>query len=187
VTKKSLNDGQNVVRSKIQKRKGVVSMEKAKVNEVSKMTLEEARKLPNDGKEKDGKFTSLTLKRGLVKDDGKEYIERRVFRNADMSDVVLYDLSLPLSWTQAKEMYGEQDCLDAIWTAKRIKTDGEKAGKGTADPEVTAQKASAKLVASLRKMGQDKAADEIEKVLKAQEDVKKNMKAHGFGGGTSRK
>ena len=156
-------------------------MEKAKLNEISKITLEVAKTLANDGKEVDGKFTSLTLKRGLVKDDGKEYIERRVFRNVDMTEVIVYDLPLPVSLTQAKEMYGEQDCLDAIWTAKRIKTDGEKAGKGTADPEVTAQKASVKLVASLRKMGQDKAADEIEKVLKARDEVKKGMKAHGFG------
>jgi hypothetical protein len=162
-------------------------MEKAKQNEISKLTLEEARKLPLDGKEKDGKFTSLTLKRGLVKDDGKEYIERRVFKNADMNDVVIYDLPLPLTLKQAETMYGEADILDAIWTAKRIKTDGEKAGKGTADPEVTAQKASAKLVASLRKMGQNDAADDIEKVLKTQAELKKGMKAHGFGGGTSRK
>ena len=156
-------------------------MEKAKQNEISKLTLDEAKKLPLDGKLVEGKPTSITLKRGLVKDDGKEYIERRVFKNADMSEVILYDLPLPLTLTQAKEMYGEQECLDSIWTAKRIKTDGEKAGKGGADPEVTAQKASVKLIASLRKMGQDKAADEIEKVLKEKEAVKKNIKSHGFG------
>jgi len=156
-------------------------MEKAKLNEVSKLTLEVAKTLKNDGKEVDGKFTSLTLKRGLVKDDGKEYIERRVFRNADMAEVIIYDLPLPLTLTQAQTMYGEADCLDAIWTAKRIKTDGEKSGKGTADPEVSAQKAGVKLVASLRKMGQDKAADDIEKVLKEKEAMKKNIKGHGFG------
>lgn len=156
-------------------------MEKAKQNEISKLTLEEARKLPLDGKVVDGKPTSISLKRGLVKDDGKEYIERRVFRNAGMAEVIVYDLPLPLTLTQAKEMYGEQECLDSIWTAKRIKTDGEKAGKGTADPEVSAQKASVKLIASLRKMGQDKAADDIEKLLKTQLEAKKNMKAHGFG------
>ena len=156
-------------------------MEKAKLNEISKLTLELAKTLKNDGKEVDGKFTSLTLKRGLVKDDGKEYIERRVFRNADMTEVIIYDLPLPLTLAQAETMYGQADCLDAIWTAKRIKTDGEKSGKGTADPEVTAQKSGAKLVASLRKMGQDKAADDIEKVLKEKESVKKGIKAAGFG------
>jgi len=157
-------------------------MEKAKVNEYSTMTIEQAKKLPLDGKlDSTGKATSLTLKRGLVKDDGKEYIERRLFKNADMKEVVLYDLPLPLTLAQAKEMYKEADCLDAIWTAKRIKTDGEKAGKGQGDPEVAAQKASAKLVLNLRKLGQNKAADEIEKVLKEQEAMKKGMKNHGFG------
>jgi hypothetical protein len=182
-------DGQNTEEVKIQKWKECKRMEKAKQNEVSKMTLEEAKKLPNDGKPKldvagrvmEGTYTSLTLKRGLVKDDGKEYIERRVFRNADMTEVVIYDLPLPLNMKQATEMYGEAECLDAIWTAKRIKTDGEKAGKGTADPEVTAKKSGEKLVASLRKMGQNKAADDIEKVLKEKETIKKGIKAAGFG------
>jgi len=156
-------------------------MEKAKLNEISKLTLEGARSLILDGKVVDGQPTSLSLKRGLVKDDGKEYVERRVFRNADMAEVIIYDLPLPLTLAQAQTMYGEADCLDAIWTAKRIKTDGEKSGKGTADPEVSAQKAGVKLVASLRKMGQDKAADDIEKVLKEKEAMKKNIKGHGFG------
>lgn len=155
-------------------------MEKAKVNEVSKMTLEQAKVLPNDGKLVNGKFTSLTLKRGLVKDDGKDYIEKRVFRNADMTDPVVYDLPLPLSMKQAIEMYTEGDCLDAIWTAKRIKTDAIKAGKGQGDPEITAQKAGDKLVVSLRKLGQNKAADEIEATLKRNAEVKKGLKAHGF-------
>jgi len=156
-------------------------MEKAKVNEFSKMTLEEAKKLPNDGKLVDGKFMSLTLKRGIVKDNEKEYIERRVFKNADMVEPIVYDLPLPLNMTQAKEMYGESDCLDAIWTAKRIKTDAVKAGKGQGDPEVQAQKASEKLVTSLRKLGQNKAADEVEALLKKQAEIRKGMKSHGFG------
>jgi len=111
-------------------------MEKAKTNEYSVMTLEQAKKLPLDGKQVDGKFTSLSLKRGLVKDDGKEYVERRVFKNAD-TDYVVYDLTLPLSVKQAESMFGEADCLDAIWTAKRIKTDATKAGKGQGDPVVS--------------------------------------------------
>lgn len=157
-------------------------MEKAKINEYSKMSLEQATNLLNDGKvDANGQFTSLTLKRGLVKDDGKTYIERRIFRNADMKTVVVYDLALPTSLVQAKEMFGEQDCLDAIWTAKRIKTDGEKAGKGQGDPEVTAQKASVKLVTSLRKLGKTEAANEIEALLKRTEEVKKSLKAQGFG------
>lgn len=110
-------------------------MEKAKKNEFSGMSLEEAKKLPLDGKEKDGKFTSLSLKRGVVKDTPTEYIERRIFKNAD-TETVVYDLSLPLTVKQAEAMYGESDVLDAIWTAKRIKTDAIKAGKGQGDPIV---------------------------------------------------
>ncbi len=109
--------------------------EKAKKNEFSTMTLEEAKRLPLDGKEKDGKFTSLSLKKGLVKDDGKDYVERRIFKNAD-TDVISHDLPLPLSLKQAEAMYGESGCLDDIWTARRIKTDATKAGKGQGDPIV---------------------------------------------------
>jgi len=110
-------------------------MEKAKKNEFSVMTLDQAKLLPLDGKEKEGKFTSLSLKRGLVKDIPTEYIERRIFKNAD-TETIVYDLSLPLTIKQAETMYGESDVLDAIWTAKRIKTDAIKAGKGQGDPVV---------------------------------------------------
>jgi hypothetical protein len=103
---------------------------------IQNLTLEQAKLIPLDGKEKDGKFTSLSLKRGLVKDTPTEYIERRVFKNAD-TEVIVYDLSLPLSVKQAETMYGESDVLDAIWTAKRIKTDAIKAGKGQGDPIVS--------------------------------------------------
>ena len=143
-------------------------MEKAKQNEFSKMTIEEARKLPLDGKVVDGKPTSLTLKRGLVKDDGREYVERRVFKNADMTDVCVYDLPLPLTLASAKTMYGESGCLDAIWTAQRIKTDSTKAGKGGADPEKKAEKALSVLSA----MGVSQ-----EDIAKMKAEIKK----HGFG------
>ena len=142
-------------------------MEKAKKNEFSTMTLEQARKLPFDGKkDPDTKeFTSVSMKRGLVKDDGKEYIERRIFRNSDMEDVIVYDLPLPLTLDIAKAMYGESDCLDAIWTAKRIKTDAEKAGKGSKpkDPD----KLASDLLGALGLKGVDKAKiDAIQKALK---------------------
>ena len=112
---------------------------------VKDITLEQAKLLPLDGKknEASGKFTSVSLKRALVKDDGKEYIERRVFKNAD-TDVIVYDLSLPLTLEQAKTMYGENDILDAIWIAKRIKTDAIKAGKGQGDPIVSIVKRAQK-------------------------------------------
>lgn len=102
---------------------------------IQNITIEQAKLIPLDGKEKEGKFTSISLKRGLVKDTPTEYIERRVFKNAD-TEVIVYDLSLPLNVKQAEAMYGESDMLDAIWTAKRIKTDAVKAGKGQGDPIV---------------------------------------------------
>jgi len=129
-------------------------MEKAKRNEFSVMSLEQAKLLPLDGKEKDGKFTSLSLKRGLVKDAPTEYVERRVFKNAD-TEVIVYDLSLPLTIKQAEIMYGESDVLDAIWTSKRIKTDAIKAGKGQGDP----------IVAIVRKANKGERLSESEKAI----------------------
>lgn len=129
-------------------------MEKSKKNQYSTTTLEEAKKLPLDGKEVDGRFTSLSLKKGLVKDTPTEYIERRVFKNAD-TDFVVYDLALPTSLKSAEAMYGETDCLDAIWTAKRIKTDAIKAGKGQGDP----------IVAIVRKANKGEKLSESEKSI----------------------
>ena len=110
---------------------------------IQNITLEQAKLIPLDGKGNDveghpgvKKYTSLSLKRGLVKDTATEYVERRIFKNAD-TDFVVYDLSLPLTVKQAETMYGESDVLDAIWTAKRIKTDAIKAGKGQGDPIVS--------------------------------------------------
>ena len=117
-----------------------IELEDGKTIDIIHLTLDFlAKGLPKfklDGKEKEGKFTSLSLKRGLIKDTPTEYVERRVFKNAD-TDVVVYDLPLPLTIAQATAMYGESDVLDAIWTAKRIKTDASKAGKGQADPIVS--------------------------------------------------
>jgi hypothetical protein len=124
-------------RLKMEKAKSDVKVKLSNGSEIliQNITIEQAKLIPLDGKEKEGKFTSISLKRGLVKDTPTEYIERRVFKNAD-TEVIVYDLSLPLNVKQAEAMYGESDMLDAIWTAKRIKTDAVKAGKGQGDPIV---------------------------------------------------
>ncbi len=145
-------------------------MEKAKVNEFSGMTLEEAQKLPLDGKKNDkGEFTSLSLKRGLVIDDNKKYIERRVFKNADMTNVVVYDLELPLTMDDAETLFGPATCLDYIWSAARVDKDAEKAGKGK--KEKSPEELTSDLFTSMRKLG------------KSEEDIKKaerQLKACGF-------
>jgi len=142
---------------------------------VKDITLEQAKLLPLDGK-KDKvtkQFTSVSLKRALVKDDGKDYIERRVFKNAD-TDTVVYDLPLPLTLEQAKTIYGESDCLDAIWTAKRIKTDAIKAGKGQGDP-ITA------LVKKAQKG--DKLTTDEKAILAKWYATLAGLQEHGFAGG----
>jgi hypothetical protein len=125
-------------RLKMEKAKSDVKVKLSNGSEIliQNITIEQAKLIPLDGKEKEGKFTSISLKRGLVKDTPTEYIERRVFKNAD-TEVIVYDLTLPLNVKQAETMYGESDVLDAIWTAKRIKTDAVKAGKGQGDPIVS--------------------------------------------------
>ena len=152
-------------------------MEKAKKNEFSGMTLEEARKLPLDGKkdEKTGKFTSLTLKRGLISDDGKIYVERRIFRNADMQDVVLYDLPIPLVESEFNKIpFSER--LDHYAKSIRVYTDGVKAGKGQADPIASGIKNLDKIVSTLVAKGVPQAEAE-----KAVASARKQLLASGFG------
>ena len=61
------------------------------------LTSEDFPKVKLDGKADDkGKFTSLSLKRGIVKDTPAEYIERRLFKYAN-ADMVMYDLTIPIT------------------------------------------------------------------------------------------
>ena len=60
------------------------------------LTKDEFPKVKLDGKKNDkGHFTSLSLKRGIVKDDGKEYIERRLFKYGN-SAMYVHDLPIPV-------------------------------------------------------------------------------------------
>lgn len=121
-----------------------------------------------DGKEKDGKFSSFTCKKGVVSDNGHIYIERRIFQNADMPEGVCYDLPLPLTEAEFQKIPLEKR-LTGFAKSERVDNDAIKAGKGQGTPNP--EKDANKFLASLEKTGVPKAKIEA---------IKKAMLAAGF-------
>jgi hypothetical protein len=142
--------------------------------------------LPNvklvDGEKQGKPVTRLTLKSEVISETATHKTERRIYKWATMPAVAMYDdtygkdLDLLVKDTKKESVYS--------WAIGNMLIEHDKDHNGIvggSDPEVTAQKASVKLIASLRSMGQNKAADEVEASLKKVESVKKGMKEHGSG------
>ena len=121
-------------------------------------------KVKMDGKKDDkGTFTSLSLKRGIVKDTATEYVERRLFKYAD-NDCVMYDLSIPIVEVEFNKI-PFSNRLDLYVKALRIDRDHDcVTGGGKPVEEKILDKAS--------KLGLPPAALEA---------MKQAMKKHGFG------
>lgn len=154
--------------------KKIVEVEIELTNGVKKtlatLTKEDFILIKLDGKEVDGKCTSLSLKRGIVKDTPTEYIERRLFKygpskqQPEGSVVIMYDLTIPLT----EETFNKipfTHRLDLFAKALRIDKDHDEAsGDGKPVEEKILDKAS--------KLGLPPAALEA---------MKQAMKKHGFG------
>lgn len=117
-----------------------------------------------DGKKDEkGTFTSLSLKRGIVKDTPTEYVERRLFKYAD-SNCVMYDLTIPVVESEFNKI-PFSNRLDLYVKALRIDSDhNQVTGGGKPVEEKILDKAS--------KLGLPPAALEA---------MKAAMKKHGFG------
>jgi hypothetical protein len=138
------------------------------------LTMDDLPKVKLDGKPvmMDGKehFTSLSLKRGIVKDTPTEYIERRLFKygpsqqQPEGSSVVMYDKPLPVTEEAfSKIPIGYR--LAMYWKADRIDSDHVHAsGDGRPVEE--------KILAKASKLGLPPAALEA---------MKQAMKKHGYG------
>jgi len=119
-----------------------------------------------DGKQNaKGNFTSFTCKRGIVSDNGKKYIERRIFQNSDMAEGIVYDLTIPLA-EQEFNLIPFSTRLDMYAKSIRVYTDALKAGKG--EKQMTPDK----LLADALKLGLPASAIEA---------MKKELAKHGFG------
>ena len=127
------------------------------------LTKEDFPNIKLDGKEVDGKCTSLSLKRGIVKDTATEYVERRLFKYAD-NDCVMYDLTIPLTEVEFNKI-PFSNRLDLYVKALRIDRDHDcVTGGGKPVEEKILDKAS--------KLGLPPVALEA---------MKQAMKKHGFG------
>lgn len=74
-----------------------IEMKDGTKKSLTTLTSEDFPKVKLDGKADDkGVFTSLSLKRGIVKDTPTEYVERRCFKYAN-ADMVMYDLTIPIT------------------------------------------------------------------------------------------
>lgn len=117
-----------------------------------------------DGKPDDkGTFTSLSLKRGIVKDTPSEYVERRLFKYGN-SEMTMYDLSIPVTEAEFNKI-PFSNRLDLYVKALRIDRDHDQVtGGGKPIEEKILDKAS--------KLGLPQA------VL---DSMRKELKKHGFG------
>jgi hypothetical protein len=82
----------------------------------------------------------ISLKRGIVSDDGETYVERRFFKRTNNDKVVLYDLPLPLTEAIFNRIpFGER--VEEYVKGKRVSADAEQiGGKLPLTPEQQAQK-----------------------------------------------
>ena len=135
------------------------------------LTKEDFPKVKLDGKpDASGKFTSLSLKRGIVKDTPTEYIERRLFKygpskqQPEGSAVIMYDKPLPVT-EEAFNKIPLHDRITKYWKADRIDSDhAQVEGEGKPVEDKILDKAS--------KLGLSPVALEAMKAV---------LKKHGFG------
>ena len=104
------------------------------LNDGTKRTLatlkqSELNEVKLDGKSDNGVFTSITLKRAIVKDDEANgiYIERRLFKYGPSKTdktpkVVMFDLPLPTNEVELNKI-ALQTRLDYFWKSARIEED----------------------------------------------------------------
>jgi len=128
------------------------------------LTKEDFPLLRMDGKKDEkGNFTSLSLKRGIVKDTPNEYVERRLFKYSD-ADAVLYDLSIPIS-EEAFNKVPFTNRLDLYVKALRIDRDHDMSSGGGKPVEEKILDKAAKLGLPANVLA----------------EMKKAMAKHGFG------
>lgn len=128
------------------------------------LTKEDFPKVKLDGKpDASGKFTSLSLKRGIVKDTPTEYIERRLFKYGN-SEMYVYDLAIPITETSFNAI-PFANRIDLYSKALRIDRDHDQVVGGGKPIE-------------------EKILDKAEKLglsAGALEGIRLAMKKHGFG------
>jgi len=128
------------------------------------LTKDDFVKVKLDGKKDDkGHFTSLSLKRGIVKDTPTDYIERRLFKYGN-SEMYMHDLPIPVT----EETFNKipfANRLDKYAKALRIDSDHDQVtGGGKSIEEKILDKAS--------KLGLPASAIEAMKIA---------LKKQGFG------
>lgn len=151
-----------------------------------------------DGKEENGAFTSVALKRGIISDDGITYVEQRLFRYAPSKaqpkpKTVCYPLPLPLTEVEFNKI-AFSTRLDNYVKAERVEQDhAQSAGEGLSSEfknfvvlakkvekgeTLTAEEKASMTAFYMKQYG---APEEEVK------EVKKEMQAHGLAGGGRRK
>lgn len=130
--------------------------------------------------EKDGK-TWLTMKSIVIASDATHITERRLYKWNVMPALVMYDVRYGNSLAVLTKELGEKEVYSLAMRDFVIAQDKLHNGISGSDPEASSQKATVKLVANLRAMGQNKAADEIEVTMSKVNAVKKGMLKAGFG------
>lgn len=130
--------------------------------------------------EKEGK-TWLTMKSIVIASDATHITERRLYKWNVMPLLVMYDVRYGNSLAVLTKELGEKEVYSLAMRDFVIAQDKLHNGISGSDPEASSQKATVKLVANLRAMGQNKAADEIETTMAKVNSVKKGMLKAGFG------
>lgn len=130
--------------------------------------------------EKDNK-TWLTMKTTIIASDATHITQRRLYKWNVMPSLVMYDVKYGKTLAVLTKELGETATYEHAIGDFIIAQDKVHNGISGSDPEASSQKASIKLVANLRALGQNKAADEIEKTMAQVNAVKKGLKNAGFG------
>ena len=175
-----------------------IAMKDGSFRTLATIKQEELENVKFDGKEDNGVFTSIALKRGIVLDDGKVYVEVRLFRYAPSKaqpkpKTVCYKLSGPLTEEElAKQPFETR--LDYFWKSHRVEEDhAQCAGEGLSS-EFKSFMALAKKVEKGEKLTVNEQTTMTAYYVKTfgapqqqVEEVKKDMQAHGLAGGGRRK
>ena len=81
------------------------------------------------------KENGIPLKRGIVKDDGTNYVERRFFKRTNNAKIVLFDLTIPLTEAEFNKLAFSVR-LDNFVKGYRVAEDAERiTGEGLASDD----------------------------------------------------
>lgn len=126
-------------------------------------------------------LTWLAMKSEVVEETATHNIERRLYKWVKMPTIVLYEVKYGKTLAILEKDLGNATVYALAMRDFIIAQDKIHNGISSANPEESARKATEKLVANLRTIGQHKAADEIEATMAKVNAVKKGLKEHGFG------